>query len=194
MPRGWWKLPLVAVLVLLIPAAFFLGKHTGEPARYAVDADEWMPLVVDGECVTYDDSAFPTPPSVLLPNGAECSGRFRVLERSDPAIGFEFVIEIPAANPEAIPEAWRQDRVVGEWVYEAETQIPYVGNIEFVFLDEHGFEVTSLQSEEVQVRSGQTNEVRAVLVGLDQGDLQTIRSAKVQLLMTRCFLCSPPQE
>jgi len=193
MPDGRWKWALIAALALAIPAAFFVGQYSRGPGDgNAVETVGWLPLVINGECVAYDGSAFRTPPSVMLPDGSECSGRFRVLERSDPAVGFEFVVEIPSARTDAIPEAWRHDRTEGEWVYEGATQIPYAGHIEFVFLDQHGFEVTTRDSDEVQVISGQINEVRAVLSGFGVSELQTIRSARMQLVLTHCFLCSPP--
>ncbi len=193
MANGRWKWVLIAALILAIPLAFFAGLYSrGLGGENAVETDQWLPLVINGECVAYDGSAFRTPPSVLLPEGSDCSGRFRVLERTDPAIGFEFVIEIPSATLEAIPEAWRHDRTEGDWVYEGTTEIPYAGHIEFVFLDQHGFEVATRDSDEVQVMSGQSNEVRAVLSGFGDSELQTIRSARMQLVLTHCFLCSPP--
>lgn len=193
MPNGPRRWALIAALMLAIPAAYFAGVYSrGLGDENVVEADQWLPLVISEGCVAYDGTAFPTPPSVLLPDGSECSGRFRVLERSEPTVGFEFAIEIPSARLEAIPEAWRHDRTEGQWVYPAETQVPYAGHLEFVFLDQHGFEVTTRDSDEVQVMSGQSNEVRAVLSGFGDSELQTIRSARMQLVLTHCFLCSPP--
>lgn len=193
MQKWPWVWIAVATFAVVIPASFFAGMYARDlhALKGSRHVERWMPLTIGQPCVGYGGV---NPPSVSLPEPVECDGRFRVLERSSPTIGFEFTIDIPSADSNDIPQAWREDRSVGEWTYEGETQIPYAGHIEFVFLDEHGFEVTTRDSAEVQVRSGERKEVRAVLTGFDPQELELISSANAQLLMTHCFLCSPPQE
>lgn len=183
----------LAVAVAFIPAAliggYYLGYNQAQPNVVPAAARDGWTNISMSACVGYAAEPPETPPPRLTVPAQECSARFRLLERNPPLIGFTATIATEPADPQSIPQEWREDLTIGDWVYEGETQLAFAGHFEFTFVDEHGFDVVTLESGELHLRSGQANSFQAALPAITQAQAQQVRSATGIFIVTRCYMC-----